>query len=103
MGKGAAFGFGQLQGMVVGLVVIGAEEHDLSPELPRPRDLDQWRALGHHDLGVDAKPRAVVCDGLRVVAGRRRDDPATALLLGQRHQLVASAPFLERSCELKVL
>ena len=46
-------------------------------------DFHRRRALGHDDSDRNAEPLAVIGDGLRVIAGRRRDDAALPLVLGK--------------------
>jgi hypothetical protein len=57
----------------------------------------------HDDGHRNAEPLAVIGDRLRMVAGRRRDHAARALLLGQLQQFVERAALLVGGGELEVL
>ena len=67
-----------LAGERVGGLAGGGEavalQHDLGAERLGAVDLDEGRALGHHDRRRDAEPAGVIGDALGVVAGRHRDD-----------------------------
>src|SRR5205085_3821036 len=66
-------------------------------------DLDRARGTPHQDEAVDPLARGGVRDGLRMVAGRPRDDAAPALLGRQRGQPVQGAARLERARALEEL
>jgi hypothetical protein len=74
---------------------VGAVQHDVGAELAAVGDLDQCREHRHHDRRGYAEQLRVVRDPLRVVAGRRRDHAAPALLGRELQQRVARAAFLE--------
>ena len=73
---------------------------------PKPLDrvhLDARRRLRHDDEGPNPELARGQRDALRVIAGRRRDDPARTLLAGERRELVVGASELEREYRLKIL
>ena len=67
---------GQLHGVLIGLVVNVAVQNHLGAEVLRALDLDERRGGGHDDGGLHAVALGGVGDALRMVAGRRRDEPA---------------------------
>ena len=71
---------GDFAGMHARLRQVGAVQDDVGAELAAVGDLDQRREYGHHDGRGYAEQLRVVGDPLRVVAGRRGDHAAPALL-----------------------
>src|SRR5439155_5185744 len=63
-------------------------QHHFGAVATRRGHFGQRRVLGHHDDGVHAVQLRGQRDALRVVAGRRADDAAALLLVGQVRELV---------------
>ena len=63
----------QITRVLVGIGQRLAMDDDVRTKIARVLDLHERRALRHHDRGGNAKARSVICDALRVVAGRHRD------------------------------
>ena len=74
--------FGQLQCVLVGLVVDVAGQHHVGAERLRALNFDERRGGGHDDGGLHAVMARGVGDALRVVAGRCGDEAAVTLLVG---------------------
>ena len=81
MHEGEAALLGQLERAGVGLVVHVACEHDLSAERFGALHLDIGGCCGHDDGGGHAVALCRVGHPLRVVAGRRGDETALALVV----------------------
>ena len=94
---------GQLERAGVGLVVDVASEHDLSSERFGALHLDIGGRCGHDDGGGHAVALRRVGHALRMVAGRRGDEAAFALVVGKRADLVVCATHLIGAGALHVL
>ena len=80
-----------------------ALEHDLGAEAARVLHLYRRGEARHDDGRGDAHAFSVIGDGLRMVAGRDREDALGSLLERELRHLVERAAFLERGGELQVL
>ena len=103
MNKGISVFFGQLVGVVTGLVIDVAVQNDLGSQRFGPVHLDQRRCSGHYDHRLGPELFGRISDALCVVSGGSRDQAAVSLLLAQRADLVVSAANLVGTCPLSVL
>ena len=69
----------------------------------RRRDFHQGRQHGHADLHANAALGRIVRNGLRMIARRRGDHAASALVIGHQQDTIQRAAFLERSRHVKIL
>lgn len=97
MNENQPFIAGERVGRLAGGSEAVALEHDLGAVRLGAIDLDERRALGHHDRRRDAEPPGVVGDPLGMVAGRHRNHTHTARTRVQGQQLGERAAFLERT------
>jgi hypothetical protein len=81
--------------VLAGLEEVVAFEHYGGAVHLRVLDLRVRRTFRHDDRRRDAEPRSVVGHGLRMVARAHGDDPACALGLAERQELVQRAALLE--------
>ena len=87
----------------VAILCSAIVEHDFGTERARARDLQFWRVRWHDNHALDAAQRSRMCDTLRVIAGRARDDAAgKACAIDLAHRIVCTAE-LERAHALKDL
>jgi hypothetical protein len=85
-------------------VVVGvAVQHHPRAQGAHGIDLDARRIAAHHDGGPESELARRQGDTLRVIPGRRGDDAAGTLGLGQLRDLVIGAANLEREDRLQVL
>ncbi len=80
---------------------LPVEDHGSAMGLSRGH-FHEGRGHRHHDGGGNAKPRGVIGYRLRMIAGGHGDDTAPPLVVGQRIELVQSAPLLEGIGDLQV-
>ncbi len=97
--RGIALG----RGVLGGLVVVRAVEHDLRAVGLRGLDLHERRRFGHHHRDADAEPRRVIRNGEPVVARARRHHARAPLVVGHEQEPVAGAALLEGTRHLQVL
>ena len=94
---------GDLAGSLGGFVQGVAKENDGRAVGPGVFGFHQRGADRHHDGGRNAEALGVVGHGLRVIAGRHRDDAAPALVRAEAVQFRDRAPLLEGAGRLHVL
>ena len=92
----------QFAGMGMSIVEHLAAKHRIGAMALGLGDLHCRSRFGHHDRHRDAEPLAVISDRLGMIARRRRDHPARALLRGQLEQFVERPALLVGRGELKV-
>ena len=86
-----------------GVSTVAPSQHHVRAVAAGGQELGHRDAERHEDRRVDAESLRRERDPLGVVAGRRRDDPAGTLLLGQAREPVRRAADLERAGALQVL
>ena len=77
---------------ILGIAVV---EHDIAAVAARRRDLHRRRVFRHDDRRRDVSEPAGERDRLRMVAGRKGENAATALRGVERRDGVARAPEFE--------
>ena len=92
----------EFHGMLEGLVVIIAVQHDLAAQVSDRLDLDLGRGERHHDERRYAARPCRERHALRVIAGRCADDPAFCADRGQLRDLVVGTTNFERKDRLLV-
>ena len=103
VGEGVALGLAQTGRLGRRVVIHARHEHDLRAVAAGGLDLQQGRALGHADHGLDAESRRGQRHALRMVAGGAGDHALRGLLGGELADLVEGAADLERTGLLQVL
>lgn len=68
---------------------------DGGPVVATLLDLHYGRRLGHHHCALDAQQLRMIAEALRMVAQRRGNDAAFALLVVQHQQCVSGAALFE--------
>ena len=93
----------QLDGVVGGLLIGVAREHDVRTEVAHGVDLDAGRIATHHDVRPDPQPLRSKRHALGVIASGGGDHATVTILRGEARHLVVRAPHLERENRLQVL
>ena len=93
----------ELAGLGVSIVEHVAVKDDLGAVAGGLRHLHRRRRRRHDDRRRNAEPLGMIGDRLRVIAGRRRDHAARALLGRQLQQFVERAALLVGGGELQIL
>jgi hypothetical protein len=93
----------QPAGLSVGLVVVGAVEHDPGAVAAGVGHLHDRGGLGHEDRRLHLEPARVIGDGLGVVAGAGGDEATLALGGGEGEELVERPPLLVGAGHLQVV
>src|SRR3546814_13237731 len=75
---------------------LAVQDH-LATQLTRVADLGEWRDGRHDDDAFDTKPRRVMRNTLRVLAGRHRADAGSPCGVAPAHQLVERPTLLDRT------
>ena len=101
--QGEMFLPGDPDGLLVGLLIVGADQDDLGPHRLGRAHLEGRGGPGHHDGRRDLHRAGRPRDPLSVIPGRRGDHPTAGLLGRQVSEPVRRTAELERAGELKVL
>ena len=93
----------ELQGVLVGVGITLAVQHDLAAERAHRVDFEARRRHRHHDQRAAAEPARAQRHTLRMVARRRADHAALQLLGAELRHLVVGTAQLEAEDRLGVL
>ena len=103
MNQGQTFLLALLDGLFVGLVIVGPVQHDLRAIGASRRNFGERCGERHHDSRLNLMASRVVSDPLRMIAGRCGDHTAGTFIMVKSEQFVQRSPLFESAGALLII